>query len=209
MLVGSSSGPATRDYDLALARRSTTAPPRRRRRLPWLVRRAGARRACRAACATCVAYGALLRRPALGLPAAAHRPLPRRSDPLTAIGPLPSAATRSRLEVERRPAAQPPHGLLPAAARASPPGLAGAVGGRSRCSRRSSTGSSTLVAGISPQSLHRFLAAYLRYQLHVIAFLYLVGNPFPGFAGAEGAYPIELRVAPTASARTAGRSSSA
>jgi len=53
----------------------------------------------------------------------------------------------------------------------------------------------TLATGTSPESLHRFLAAYLRYQLHVYAFLNLVGNPFPGFTGAEGAYPVELRVA--------------
>jgi len=53
----------------------------------------------------------------------------------------------------------------------------------------------TLATGSSPQRLHRFLAAYLRYQLHVGAFLYLVGNPFPGFTGADGTYPVELRVA--------------
>jgi Domain of unknown function (DUF4389) len=53
----------------------------------------------------------------------------------------------------------------------------------------------TLIAGVSPSRLHRFLAAYVRYQLQVSAFLYLVGNPFPGFVGAEGSYPIELRIA--------------
>lgn len=53
----------------------------------------------------------------------------------------------------------------------------------------------TLVAGASPELLHRFLAAYLRYQLHVTSFLYLIGNPFPGFVGAGGSYPVELRVA--------------
>ncbi|HEX7246163.1 MAG TPA: DUF4389 domain-containing protein [Solirubrobacterales bacterium] len=53
----------------------------------------------------------------------------------------------------------------------------------------------TLARGTSPQSLHRFLSAYVRYQLHVGAFLYLVGNPFPGFTGAENTYPVELRVA--------------
>lgn len=53
----------------------------------------------------------------------------------------------------------------------------------------------TLATGASPESLHRFLAAYLRYQLHVGAFLNLVGNPFPGFTGIEGSYPVELRVA--------------
>jgi hypothetical protein len=54
----------------------------------------------------------------------------------------------------------------------------------------------TLVTGRSPSALHRFLAAYLRYQTHVYAFLYLVGNPFPGFVGREGSYPIDLRIAP-------------
>jgi hypothetical protein len=53
----------------------------------------------------------------------------------------------------------------------------------------------TLVKGTSPEPLHRFLARYVRYQLHVGAFLCLIGNPFPGFTGAEGSYPIELRVA--------------
>jgi hypothetical protein len=54
----------------------------------------------------------------------------------------------------------------------------------------------TLILGTSPNWLHRFLAAYVRYQLHVSAFLYLTGNPFPGFVGAEGSYPIDLHIAP-------------
>ncbi len=54
----------------------------------------------------------------------------------------------------------------------------------------------TLAAGTSPRWLHRFLAAFVRYQLHVSAFLYLTGNPFPGFVGAEGSYPIDLHVGP-------------
>lgn len=53
----------------------------------------------------------------------------------------------------------------------------------------------TLVAGRSPQALHRFLAAFLRYQTHVSAFLTLTANPFPGFTGKPGTYPVELRVA--------------
>jgi hypothetical protein len=53
----------------------------------------------------------------------------------------------------------------------------------------------TLFTGTSPEGLHRFLAAYMRYQLHVGAYLYLVGNPFPGFTGERGSYPIELAVA--------------
>ncbi|HTA36514.1 MAG TPA: DUF4389 domain-containing protein [Solirubrobacteraceae bacterium] len=53
----------------------------------------------------------------------------------------------------------------------------------------------TLLAGRSPTSLHRFLAAYLRYLLHVYAFLYLVANPFPGFTGPAGSYPFEIAIA--------------
>lgn len=56
----------------------------------------------------------------------------------------------------------------------------------------------TLLAGRSPASLHRFLSAYLRYQFHVYAFLYLVANPFPGFVGAAGSYPLEVVVDPRA-----------
>lgn len=47
----------------------------------------------------------------------------------------------------------------------------------------------------SPDAFHRFLGAYLRYQLHVFAFLSLAGNPFPGFMGKPGTYPIDLHVA--------------
>jgi hypothetical protein len=53
----------------------------------------------------------------------------------------------------------------------------------------------TLILGTTPGWLHRFFSRYVRYQLHVSAFLYLVGNPFPGFAGAAGSYPIELHLA--------------
>lgn len=53
----------------------------------------------------------------------------------------------------------------------------------------------TLATGVSPGWAHRFLARYVRYQMQVGAFLYLVGNPFPGFVGAPGKYPIELHVA--------------
>jgi hypothetical protein len=52
----------------------------------------------------------------------------------------------------------------------------------------------TLLRGRSPERLHRFLAAYVRYGFHVYAFLYLVANPFPGFVGAAGSYPLEIVV---------------
>lgn len=54
----------------------------------------------------------------------------------------------------------------------------------------------TLVQGRSPAPLHRFLSAYLRYQAHVYAFLYLIGNRFPGFVGAAGSYDGEASIAP-------------
>jgi Domain of unknown function (DUF4389) len=116
------------------------------------------------------------------------------SDPLTAIGPLPTRADplsvetdddlrRSRLTVFFRLLLAIPHllwltlwGLVAL--------LAAVV-----------NWIATLVAGTSPEALHRFLAAYLRYQLHVGAYVYLIGNPFPGFTGAVGSYPVELRVA--------------
>jgi hypothetical protein len=56
----------------------------------------------------------------------------------------------------------------------------------------------TLVRGRSPSALHRFLAAYIRYSIHVSAFLFLVGNPFPGFTGREGGYPIDVHMPPPA-----------
>jgi Domain of unknown function (DUF4389) len=52
----------------------------------------------------------------------------------------------------------------------------------------------TLVRGRPPAALHRFLSSYLRYQAHVYAFLLLVANPFPGFAGSAGSYPTELTI---------------
>jgi hypothetical protein len=115
------------------------------------------------------------------------------SDPLSAIGPLPTRSDpvrmeisdelrRSRLTVFFRLALAFPHlvwlslwGVL-----ALPAAIANWL--------------STLLAGVSPRWLHRFLSRYVRYQLHVTAFLYLVGNPFPGFAGAAGSYPVELHV---------------
>jgi Domain of unknown function (DUF4389) len=49
----------------------------------------------------------------------------------------------------------------------------------------------TLSTGSSPDALHRFLAAYVRYQSHVYAYLFLIANPFPGFTGQAGSYPVD------------------
>ena len=53
----------------------------------------------------------------------------------------------------------------------------------------------TLVLGRLPAGLHRFLAAFLRYDIHLTAFIFLVANPFPGFVGKEGSYPVDLEIA--------------
>jgi len=53
-----------------------------------------------------------------------------------------------------------------------------------------------LVTGRVPQPFHRFISAYLRYSTHVSAFFFLVGNPFPGFVGRPGSYPIDLELGP-------------
>ncbi len=47
-----------------------------------------------------------------------------------------------------------------------------------------------------PSALHRFIAAYIRYAMHVFAFVHLVGRRFPGFTGRAGSYPIDLEIAP-------------
>jgi Domain of unknown function (DUF4389) len=49
-----------------------------------------------------------------------------------------------------------------------------------------------LVIGRPPRPFHRFLGAFLRYQNHAFAFISLIGNPFPGFVGKRGSYPIDL-----------------
>ena len=54
----------------------------------------------------------------------------------------------------------------------------------------------TLATGRLPDAFHRFFSAYLRYEIHVFSFLLLVANPFPGFAGAAGSYPVDVEIAP-------------
>jgi hypothetical protein len=51
----------------------------------------------------------------------------------------------------------------------------------------------TLVRGQPARTLHRFIAAYLRYSTHVSAFLWMIANPFPGFTGKPG-YPVDLQI---------------
>ena len=54
----------------------------------------------------------------------------------------------------------------------------------------------TLILGRLPDALHRFIAAYVRYAAHLSAFLFIIANPFPGFTGAPGIYPIDVEIDP-------------
>ncbi|WP_411278289.1 DUF4389 domain-containing protein [Gaiella sp.] len=52
-----------------------------------------------------------------------------------------------------------------------------------------------------PVPLHRFFTAWIRYSTHVIAFLYVIGGPFPGFTGRAGSYPVDIAFDPPRSQR--------
>jgi hypothetical protein len=53
----------------------------------------------------------------------------------------------------------------------------------------------TLITGRPQSGMHDFLARFARYSLHLSAYLLLVANPYPGFVGKPGSYPIDLEVA--------------
>ena len=53
-----------------------------------------------------------------------------------------------------------------------------------------------LVLGRLPVSLHRFFSAYVRYAAHLSAYLFLIANPFPGFTGTPGIYPVDIEIDP-------------
>lgn len=116
------------------------------------------------------------------------------SDPLTAIGPLPVREDPIRLESSddlRRNRLTVFFRLLLAI-----PHLVWLVlWGIAAFFAAIGNWFAILFTGIAPAGLHRFLAAYTRYQQHVIAYLYVIANPFPGFTGERGSYPIEIRIA--------------
>jgi hypothetical protein len=51
-----------------------------------------------------------------------------------------------------------------------------------------------LIRGRVPDGLHEFIARYLRALTHLTAYLFLLADPWPPFGGAEGSYPVDLRV---------------
>jgi 2-(1,2-epoxy-1,2-dihydrophenyl)acetyl-CoA isomerase len=52
-----------------------------------------------------------------------------------------------------------------------------------------------LVRGRSPDGLHAWNARAVRYWTHAQAYTWLVADPFPGFRGWHGTYPVDLDVA--------------
>jgi uncharacterized protein DUF4389 len=53
-----------------------------------------------------------------------------------------------------------------------------------------------LVRGEVPERLHVWVARSLRFYTHYMAYAWLVADPFPGFRGWYGTYPVDLDVAP-------------
>lgn len=45
-----------------------------------------------------------------------------------------------------------------------------------------------------PQGLHNFFTAYIRYAMHLGAYLSIAANPYPGFTGEPG-YPVDVAIA--------------
>jgi len=52
-----------------------------------------------------------------------------------------------------------------------------------------------LFTGRVPTGSHDFMARYLGYQTHVLAYVQLAADPYPSFDGGAG-YPVDLEVAP-------------
>jgi hypothetical protein len=56
----------------------------------------------------------------------------------------------------------------------------------------------TVITGCSPAWAHGFLARYVRYWVHILAFVLVAANPFPGFTGRAGSYPVDVEIDPRA-----------
>lgn len=55
-----------------------------------------------------------------------------------------------------------------------------------------------LILGRLPDAMHEFFARFLRATTHVYAYVLLLADPWPPFAGTPGTYPVDLRVEPPA-----------
>ena len=59
----------------------------------------------------------------------------------------------------------------------------------------SSSRFAALFTGRVPAGFHDFMARYLRYQTHVIAYIQLAADPYPSFDGSSS-YPVDIEIAP-------------
>jgi 2-(1,2-epoxy-1,2-dihydrophenyl)acetyl-CoA isomerase len=55
-----------------------------------------------------------------------------------------------------------------------------------------------LFRGQIPERLHGWMGRSLRFYTHYMAYMWLIADPFPGFRGWAGTYPVDLDVAPVA-----------
>jgi hypothetical protein len=51
-----------------------------------------------------------------------------------------------------------------------------------------------LATGRLPGALHGFLSAFVRYGTHVGSYVYILADPFPGFLGRAGSYPVDPEI---------------
>ena len=137
-----------------------------------------------------------LRRAGARVPAARHRPLPERGpDGDARRRRAAAAASRAARRRRARPAPLAPDRLLPAAARDPASRLAVPVDDRRVLSRRSSTGSRRCSPARRRASCTGSSRAYVRYALHVNAFLYARREPVPGLHRRAGTLPARPRSA--------------
>ena len=54
----------------------------------------------------------------------------------------------------------------------------------------------TLIQGSPSPMLHRFVSSYVRYTVHVVSYVTLAADPYPGFTGREGSYPVDVDIDP-------------
>jgi 2-(1,2-epoxy-1,2-dihydrophenyl)acetyl-CoA isomerase len=56
----------------------------------------------------------------------------------------------------------------------------------------------TLFRGRPSDGVHAWTSRFVRYQVHVNAYVYYVADPFPPFRGWRGGYPVDLAISPPA-----------
>ena len=117
--------------------------------------------------------------------------------------------TRASCPTRRRgrPAAEPPHGLLPADPR-DPAFRLGRSSGHRRLLRRDrQLGRHARRRDSRRSRCTASCASSSATSTHLNAYISLVANPYPGFVGEEGDYPIDVKLPPPEPSRTARRRS--